>query len=245
MLDSYKFQNIGSWWLKLALLLLTGMPLFSTLPSSAVAIGLKEYFGEALAEILSVATFTLIVWSVCLFSLGYRKFLEYLAGAFMMALTTVLLGALIRKLLPVSIFHDSQASSIRLLKLFYNILMVFPYSLMFINSFSAGNLIKRMTGARGHTRNLGLHLALTLRIFQHVGDVISRLLLIWKEEHPQLLLPRHRKDWAMLSIPFFYSRWLLQSIIQWIFACIILAFEPIPVMVEEIEQLYDNGEKDD
>ncbi len=140
---------------------------------------------------------------------------------------------------------ENAAESFRLLRLFYNILMVVPFSLLFINAFSARKIISAALKMPGYWREPALHLALSLRIFQHAGEVVQRLLQIWKEEHPALVFPRFDRDlrgWASIRS---YYRWVRESIRMWIFACIILTFEPIPVMVQEIEQIYLAGEIND
>ena len=236
-----QFQNLRPWWLKLLLLILAGSPLFSSLPATLLGSFLAKNYPELPGPILVVPLLTMLIWSICLPSLGLRKFLDYMAGAFVLALTTVITGAVLRRMLPMS-FIGPGDPNLRLVQLYFNILAVFPYSLTFINAFSVSALIQRLSLTNGKHRLAGLHLALTLRIFQHVGEVVTRLLLVWREEHPELLLPRHRADWRGLAILWSWPIWLLQSIYQWIFACIILTFEPIPVMVNEIEQLAEVGD---
>lgn len=240
-----KFQNISPWWLKLALLMLAGLPLISNLPAELVTGLLDQSFPAEFARILAAPLLTFFIWLICWPSLGTRKLLDYISGAFFLAITTVLLSAVLRLILPDALTPDPAQNRVRLIRLFYNILAVFPFSLMFINAFSVRNLIENLSQTRGERRTLGFHLALTLRIFQHVGEVIGRLLLIWREEHPRLLLPRHCHDWRGFRMPWRLSLWLSASISHWIFACIILTFEPIPVMVEEIEQIYHDGEIDE
>lgn len=239
-----KLQNLRPWWLKMAVLVFIGYPLFSNYPAGIIAAGLEKLVPEAPGNILAWPLITFLIWACCLPSLGTEKLLDYLAAAYTMAITTVVSGAILRGILPAIFPADIAADNFRLLRVYFNILAVFPYSLTFLNSFSVSNLMTRFSKARGRFRNAGLHLALALRICQHVGEVIPKLLLVWREEHPDLLLPRHRDDWHGFSPLAKWPMWVIRSISQWIFACIILTFEPIPVMVNEIEQLYEGGDSD-
>ncbi len=242
--DRLRFQCVRPWWLRLLLLLSVGLPLFTWWPATKLQLGLESFLPAGQASFLVFPIITFYIWLVCLPSLGLRQMLDYLAAAFGIALTTVISGAVLRLCLPF-IFNESHLDGqLRLLKLYFNILAVFPYSLTLLNSFSVSALMSRLAKAEGKFREAGLHLALALRICQHVGEVIPKLLLVWREENPELLLPRFRDDWQGTAILVKWPAWIVRSLAQWIFACIILTFEPIPVMVNEIEQIDENGDSD-
>lgn len=244
-LESFYLQNWRCESLKVLVLLVFAYPLFSIAPLQFLVNQISPLVSGPICEILSAAMIAIIIWLFCLVNSGLSKLLDYLSGAFLLGLTTILLGAVVRKILPAAIYGETEKEALRLLKLFYNIITVIPFSLLAINSFSPRKLIENLSRSTGFRRKWGLHLALTLRIFQHVGEVICRLLLVWKEEHPLLVFPRSCSDLRGISaFPGFIS-WLAQSVSIWIFACIILTFEPIPVMVQEMEQIYQDGENDD
>ncbi len=238
-----KLQHLRPWWLKIAVLMLIGYPLFSNRPAAFIGAAMGQHLPETLGPMLAWPLITFFVWACCLPSLGTAKLLDYLAAAYAMAITTVVSGAVLRLALP-AIFPADTADNFRLLRVYFNILAVFPYSLTFLNSFSVSNLMNRLTRTRGRFREAGLHLALALRICQHVGEVIPKMLLVWREENPDLLLPRCRDDWHGISPLVKWPMWFVRSISQWIFACIILTFEPIPVMVNEIEQIDESRDSD-
>ncbi|MDD3148809.1 MAG: hypothetical protein PHD82_16055 [Candidatus Riflebacteria bacterium] len=240
-----KLQNLRPWWLKMAVLMLIGFPLVSNRPAGLIAAGLEKFLPEMPGSILAWPLITFFIWACCLPSLGTARLLDYLAAAYTMAITTVVSGAVLREILPVVFTADVSADSFRLLRVYFNILAVFPYSLTFLNAFSVSDLLSRLTKTRGRFRSAGLHLALALRICQHVGEVIPKLLLVWREENPDLLLPRCRDDWQGISPLIRWPMWFIRSISQWIFACIILTFEPIPVMVNEIEQINESRDSND
>ncbi len=238
-----KFQNIQPWWLKLILLMAVGIPIFSSRPALFMAEHIEKILFPGTGLIIAVPLCTFIIWLACLPSLGPAKLLDYLAAAFAIALTTVITGAVLRQMFPLFLGTRDYGDSMRLLRLYFNILAVFPYSLTFINSFNVSDLINRFSRIHGRFRLPGLHLALTVRVFQHVGEVISRLVTIWYEENPDILLPRHRDDWNSGPVWLYHwFVWLVSCIYRWIFACIILTFEPIPVMVNEMERIYEDGE---
>ncbi len=244
-LESFYLQNWRCESLKVLTLLVVAFPLFSIVPLRFLVNKITPVASGPISEILSAAIIAALIWLFCLFNSGLSKLLDYLSGAFLLGLTTVLLGAAVRKILPAGVYGENDDEALRLLKLFYNIITVIPFSFLAINSFSPRKLIENLSRSTGFRRKWGLHLALTLRIFQHVGEVICRLLLVWKEEHPLLIFPRFSSDLRGISAFPRLIRWFAQSVSVWIFACIILTFEPIPVMVQEIEQIYQDGENDD
>lgn len=235
-------QNWRHESLKVLVLLIFACPLVSIAPLQFLADHINPIVSDPMGEILAAAIIAAFIWLFCLVNSGLSKLLDYLSGAFLLALTTVLLGAVIRKLLPAGAFGETDKETLRLLKLFYNIITVIPFSLLAINSFSPRKLIENLSRSTGSCREWVLHLALTLRIFQHVGEVICRLLLIWKEEHPLLIYPRYCADLRGIYALPGYFRWCAHCVSVWIFACIILTFEPIPVMVQEIEQIFQDGD---
>lgn len=239
-----KIQNLRPWWLKMAVLILIGYPLFSNRPAAILAAWLDQILPATPGTLLAWPLLTFFIWACCLPALGSAKLLDYLSAAYAMAITTALSGAILRGLLPAIFPADIATDHLRLIRVYFNVLAVFPYSLTFLNAFSTGELIARLTRTRGRFKSAGLHLALALRVCQHVGEVVPRLLLVWREENPDLLLPRFRDDWQGAGFLLRWPLWIARSIAQWIFACIILTFEPIPVMVNEIEQIDESGDSD-
>lgn len=236
-------EDKGSWpwWLKLVLLLLLGLPGFSGWPNTLVIHRLEAggWFTAEIAHVIVWVAYACCVWLAVLARAGKHKLLAYLAAAFVLGLTVAMLGAVMRSLFPVLASGMSkEAISFKLVRIFINIIVFLPFSVLLMNSFSAKNLIDRVATAGGRFRTLGLHLALAFRVFQHTGEVVFNLFQIWTEEHPQKILPRNtgRADfrWYM---PATLLIWVWSCLHAWIFACIIHTFEPIPAMVEEVERI--------
>jgi len=127
----------------------------------------------------------------------------------------------------------------KIAKIFIIILSTVPYTLMAINLFSAKNIIDRARSRYTGQKNIPefyLHLCLALRMFQHVGEVVTRLFDVWTEEHPQLLIPRNRRQWGVnWYSPVHFFPWAVEAISSWIFACLMVTFAPLPAFVRELK----------
>lgn len=241
MTNSKQIIEIKPWWLRLIILLSIGIPVLTGWPVNIATESIKEILPVTpeMANIFVWMVYACFMWLVVFLSAGEKKLLEYLAIAFILGLTTSISGAIMRKVFPfIAGGLSGYEVSFKMVKLLIMIITVVPYSILVMNSFSARNLIKNLTKMKGKFRTIGLHFALAFRVFQHVGEVIFNLREIWSEEHPEKLFPRHRRGWSEE----WYSGvnvfpWVWEAVFAWIFACIILAFEPIPAMVDEVEKI--------
>jgi len=223
------------------LLLVLGLPGFTGWPTGLLIRHLQAtaMFTPEIAHVCVWGLYAGCVWLVVLFSAGKNKLLTYLSAAFILALTVAILGAVMRGLFPLLAGGMSKdAISFKLIRIFINIIVFLPYSVLFINSFSAKKLIDRVALLGGRYRTVGLHLALAFRVFQHTGEVVFNLFEIWTEEFPQKIIPRNSGDLNVrLRTPGKLMIWIWGCIHAWIFACIIHTFEPIPAMVAEVERI--------
>ncbi len=223
------------------LLLTLGLPGFSGWPAGVFVRYLQEtgLFTPEIAYVCVWGSYACCVWVVVLLNAGITKLLTYLGAAFTLALTVAILGALMRGLFPVlALGLSKEATSFKLIRIFINIIVFLPYSILFMNSFSAKHLIDNVARLGGRYRTVGLHLALAFRVFQHTGEVVFNLFEIWTEEYPEKILPRNKNELGVRWYsPVKILAWVWGSIHAWIFACIIHTFEPIPAMVEEVERI--------
>ena len=181
----------------MVLLLMLGLPGFSGWPNTWFVQQLQAtgLFTLEIAHVIVWVAYAGCVWLVVLLSVGPHKLLAYLGAAFVLALTVALLGAILRGLFPLLAAGLSrEATSFKLIRIFINIIIFLPYSVLFINSFSAKKLIDRVAHLDGRYRTIGLHLALAFRVFQHTGEVVFNLFQIWTEEYPEKILPRNSGD---------------------------------------------------
>lgn len=227
------------WYIRL--LILIGLPILMGLSVDIAIENTKELL-HAKPEMASIFTWTIyacLIWGIVFLNAGGKKLLEYLAMAFILGLTIIILGVIMRKLIPIIAGNLSgDEVSFMMIRKFFIIIMTLPYSMLVINSFSAQNLIARIIKTKGKFKTIGLHFALAIRVFQHTGEVIFNLLEIWAEEHPEKLLPRHRRDWGIK----WYSKtnvflWMVEAISAWIFACTIQTLAPVLVMADEVEKI--------
>jgi hypothetical protein len=229
------------WWFKFLLLAILGLPGFTGWPTGLLIRHIQQsgLLTPELAHVCVWVLYASCVWLVVLLSAGKNKLLAYLGAAFILALTVAILGAVMRGLFPLLAGGMSQdAISFKLIRIFINIIIFLPYSILFINSFSAKKLIDRVARMGGKYRTAGLHLALAFRVFQHTGEVVFNLFEIWVEEFPQKIMPRNKGDLNdRLHLPAKLLIWTWSGIHAWIFACIIHTFEPIPAMVAEVERI--------
>ncbi len=242
--------EIQPWWLRLVVLLVLSIPAFSGYPFDQVVLGLNEAFhinkDDAGLVVLAIPRlmYMALLWLVIFSSTGASKFQSYAMGATLLGLTTVIIGASVRKLLPfLSGGATEEEISLRMVMLFLNIITLIPFSLLAVNSFSVKNLLTKLTRLEGKYVELGFHLALALRVVQHAGEVVFSLHEIWREQHPSKFLPRHKPDWGSN----WYSKinvlaWICHVALSWVHATMMYTFEPIPLMVSEIERISDSRE---
>ena len=245
------FSRISPWWLRLSVLFLFGMPIFTGWPLNVVAAYFIPFTSAIADEPATQALIALdsawtlyagLIWTVIYLNVGKHSFKEYAWVAFILALTTAGGGLVARKIFP---FLDGQSNSwlvyFKMLRLFIIIISTVPFILMSINLFSSKNLLM-MAQSRAEKSKASpefyLHLCLALRMLQHVGEVGVRLLDVWREEHPSLLLPRHRRDWNIKWYSFAnFLPWAIDAISAWAFACLMVTFAPLPSFVHELQSI--------
>ena len=127
------------WWLKLVLLLMLGLPGISGWPNGRLVQTLvaTDMFTPEIAHIVVWVVYACCIWLVVLFWAGQQKLLNYLGAAFVLALTVAMLGAILRGIFPVLAAGLSrEATSFKLIRIFINIIIFLPFSVLFINTFS-------------------------------------------------------------------------------------------------------------
>jgi len=147
------------WWLKLTLLLMLGMPGFTGWPNTWVVQKLQatDMFTPEIAHVVVWVAYAGLVWLIVLVCAGKHKLLNYLAAAFVLALTVAMLGAILRGVFPFLAGGLSRdATSFKMIRIFINIIIFLPYSVLFINSFSAKKLIDRALPDHRAAPSIGL-----------------------------------------------------------------------------------------
>ena len=252
MKNLFKISTWDSAILKLICLSIIAIPLLTGWPlkdlQNIIAQSTKN--SVEISFIISFSLYCFILWGFLLINLGLNKLLSYFSASFTIALTTCLSGAILRKLFPVLAGGKTDLEiGVQMTFLYLNIATVIPFSIFAINCFSARKIIQAFSRKKGTLKTVSLHLALTLRVFQHTGEVVFNLLDIWKELYPGLLMPDNEEFPRNRFVnPYKYILWFLSAIQAWIFACIMHTFEPLPAMVQELEninqQLGDDYDKE-
>jgi len=248
----FNISKIHIWWIRFFVLLIIGLPALFGWPLNQIAQSISKIYpldkqtSGDFTVILVWFCYALFIWIIVFSSAGKKNFFEYISASFIFGLTTILLGSIFRQIFPFITggLTNNEISIMMIMKLFV-VLIVVPYAFLFINSFSAKGLINRVSNKKGKLKNIGLNCALILRVFQHAGEVVFNLMDIWKEEHPQKILPRHMRDWSLNWHSFAgIFPWVFSAVLAWVYAAMIHAFEPIPIMVDEVEKLLNKGVSD-
>ena len=234
-----KIAEVKPGWLKLLILLFIGLP-----PITGYPITIFATAENSLYNILLWLGYGCFIWLFIMLNVGLRQLLKYLSFAFTLALITSFLGATVRKL-PALFIEQSAADveyiSFKMLSLFIIMVSVIPYTLFFINCFSVSAFVSNLSLDVGKRYKVKVHLALALRVFQHVGDVTTNLLYVWKEENPLMIKPRFREEWQESKLSQLgWFNWLLNSAITWCFALLMHTFEAIPYLSEEMRTVISN-----
>lgn len=122
----FKIHLVKPFWLRFIIFIIVGLPLFSNFPALFISQILSKFFNPEFALIISYPLISFFIWLFCLPSLGLKKFLDYMSAAFLMALTTVITSSLLQNLFPFIFMENAYAASVRLLRLYFNVLAVFP-----------------------------------------------------------------------------------------------------------------------
>ncbi|MVN91467.1 hypothetical protein [Mucilaginibacter aquatilis] len=223
-------------WLRFLILVIIGLPPITGWPLTLFATA-----KDPLHNLFMWLSYGCFIWLFILLNTGFKKLLSYLSFAFLLALITCLVGAGIRNLIGFiqgASRQDMTLVSIRMLSLFICMVSVIPYSLFFINCFSVSSFISRLDFSTVKNHRTKIHLALALRVFQHVGDVTISLLDVWREENPKMISPRFSDElWESRLSPLAWLNWMRNSAVTWCLAMIMHTFEAIPYLTEEMKNI--------
>lgn len=187
----YRIIRALPWWLRLVLFALLAAPLVDM---HLVTMWTAD---ETHARIFATAIYALIIWGFVVACVGWDKFFTFMSGAVVMCVATVIIGSAVRNLL--SLGGATEAEKLHLneqtVSVAFMLLISLPYAFFVIQAFSASRLLERLSRRAGTRSHLQMNIAVWLRVFQHLTEIFPALLLVWKEENPSLILPRHIDDW--------------------------------------------------
>jgi hypothetical protein len=242
-------RNLRPPWARLSLLIVLAIPCFSMAPFALWAPNPNSFSFVALWIVYSVLISTIIVRSV-----GVNEWIGWFAAACLLAvvtagLTTGILSGI--KLVGLDTFlynpdgtpYTHTQWSWDQLRRGIIMVTVIPYAIFVAHSFSVSNAVRRAIELTGRRRWLARKVLISLRVVQHAVEVLPPMLVIWREEHPELILPRLRRDISggyrkILAC----STWLFFSSWTWATALLLFALEPMAMLCYEVElHLPDTG----
>jgi hypothetical protein len=241
-----KFAQVRPWWVRLAIVVAIGSPMIT---GGALHARLhEEHFFRDLAW---WAAYSVFVWLFILICIGLERLIQWLSVAVVSGLTVALTGAALRKLkiwesVEHAVFWLTGAESAPVhqaeLDLIFRLIIIMvslPFALFVLNSFPAADLLKRIA-SRGPSKKalLTIKLALSLRIFQHVMEVVTTSLVSWREENPEIVLPRFRDDWrgTLLGRLKFFD-WARTAVWAWCLTLTLHTLLIVPVVVRDFRRL--------
>lgn len=235
-------RTIKPAWLRLLLLMLLGVPCFSASPFMLFAPTPDSY-----TFIVVWLAYSALISAIIAKTVGPSVWLGWFAAACMLAVvtagtTTSILG--IFKLLgletflkrPDGSFYTQAEWSWDQLRRGIIIVTVIPYAIFVAHSFSVANAVRRAIDLSGKRRWLARKALISLRVIQHAVEVLPPMLVVWREEHPELVLPRLRRDvGGGYRKLFACGNWLMISAWTWATALLLFALEPMAMLCYEVE----------
>ena len=234
--------QVRPWWLRLAILVLIACPLFGV---SALHTEIRpDHVFDDLAE---WTAYSLFIWIIVGFVVGLDRLILWLSASALFGITVAISGAVIRKLgVWDAIEHlvrattESQASLAQteadLVLLLIRVTATVPVALLTLQSFPASDILKRAARPENseHVREAWLLTAIAIRIFQHVFEIAGSMFLAWREENPQVLLPRYKNDWEKgVKGRLGFLGWLKTSVWAWSMGLLQQSLVFVPVAVRD------------
>ncbi|MFP5207310.1 MAG: hypothetical protein ACLGSH_18300 [Acidobacteriota bacterium] len=231
------------WWLRLLILLLIGHPLVTS-PVLHSQLHKAHFYKD-----LGLWTaYTVFLWLIIGLCVGLKTLVDWVTVASMSALTVLLTGAIFRKLglwIWLQSFYPSTHATDptqNLMDLIFRFIMISasaPFALLLINSFPAADLMRWVSKRSASSATMAaLICAIFLRMLQHVGEVVTRCMLAWREENPQVVLPRFSADWAgsiFLRIGFF--EWIKIAVVAWCGTIAMHTLAAVPTVVADFRRV--------
>jgi len=231
------------WWLRLFILAMFGHPL-TTSPVLHARLH-QEHFFRALALWTG---YTVFAWTFIALCVGVKTVVDWVTLASISGLTVLVTGGAFRKLgvwdwlqkliagVPAT---NPQQNLMDLIFRFIMILAATPFALLIINSFPASDVM-RWVSRRGATRTTKAALvgAIFLRMLQHVGEVVTRCMVAWREENPRILVPRFSADWAgSLIRKMAILEWIKTAVMAWCGAIAMQSIAAVPRVVSDFRRV--------
>lgn len=197
---------------------------------------------DAMSRIMAKAAYATLIWGFIMACVGVDKFFTYAAAAFLMFVATVTVGASVGELLGFMGETDAQKQAFheQSLSVGFMLTISIPYFCFVIQAFSASRLLEQISGKVGTVSPFQMNLAVCLRVFQHLTEMMPALLIVWKEENPSVLFPRHTDDWRsqhVLKRILSLLDWGFSAGMIWARCLLMFSLRIVPVVEVETKRL--------
>lgn len=173
---------------------------------------------------------------------GWRDWFVFFSIASLLTTVTCLTGAVFSSARHV-LFGDPESNAQVLWSIHYLIkacimLSVIPFGMFSVGCFSPSTILLSAVKHGRVLQSLTIRLTTIVRVLQHVVYTVIALFNAWREENPQVIVPRHRVDMRGNIATSFakWAAWGEEATRTWCFALLMHTLEPIPLFCREIEQ---------
>lgn len=230
------FFTEGPWWLRIPILIIIGLPLVN---QKLVTDLLPP---RPLDRVAMLTLYAIIIWTFVVIVAGLQRLVGYLSAAFSMVIATVVVGGAVRAAVGLGGNSLIEKLSIteHLIDVFFMTVTSVPYLCFSVQSFSASSLVEGSFQSRSRWSTLKVHVAVALRVFQRLIEVIPNLLIVWREEFPEIVLPRSRSDWRQANWwmwPVKLVDWMAIAFFAWACCLLITGLRIVPSIDDEAKRL--------
>lgn len=230
-----KIRNIKPTFLRLLVLVGVGFPCLFKWPLTLVVA--KQDSFAFLGIWMTYCAFTSVI---IIREVGAEQWAKWFAGACVLAIATTgpsfISLEVWESLKKLGFAFDKQEWTWKTLQQGLTMITVVPYAVFMVNCFSVSRAVQRASTWLGGRRTFAKRSLIILRVSQHALEVLPPLVLVWKEEHPKLILPRFRKDLSgPVETAYSCVKWFFGSVWIWVKAGLVFTIEPMATFCAEID----------
>lgn len=235
-----RITSIRALWLRATVLALLSVPALTDFPLAQLAYGHDPYF-----KVMLWAGYCVLLQLLIIHNATFREWLTIFSLASGIGMFTALSGATIEYLTRFGLSYEpsnaQQVLGLQYLRQALVILSVVPLALFAARCFPVSEICARRLGKRGSVPLRTRVTILLLRILSHQAEVVPRILTVWREEMPRLVVPRVTEGRVHTPIGHLKSglRRLYQAIEAACLVLVIRSFEPLPMFVHEVMSFDD------
>ncbi len=222
--------------LKLRLFLL----FFLALPGiTGVPMRLMGQMEGPLFQLLVWVMYCTLVQLIIIHSTSVAEWWRLFSLSSVLAMFTSLCGAVVDYLVHRNYLAAQSTVGIGYLNQGILILTVVPLGLFATGCFPMSELCARAGRHRGKRSGMYTRVILTIRVLNHISEVVASIGVVWREEMPKLVIPRAQEakpQGGFIQMPVGVQR-IYVSLLALCMALLIGVLEPFPVIVEEVESL--------